>query len=47
MEPDYFEEGREAYLGGQPLSACPAGLTPGQQADWMDGYKLAMEEDDE
>lgn len=43
---DFWEEGRLAYMEGEPLSSCPAGLTEEQEAEWEGGW-ISAEEDDE
>lgn len=43
-ERDFFSEGREAFLNGEPLSSCPTDIDEESQVEWEAGYIEAEEE---
>lgn len=41
-EPDRFEEGRNAFMNGEPLNSCP--YEGDEAAEWEGGWMEAEEE---
>lgn len=45
MEPDYFEEGREAHMEGHQIFHCPYSIGSRAAREWEAGWISADEED--